>query len=369
MNDIMITDKDGVTTAKIEPGQDRKWIIQSWILTTARFDYNVYEKRIMTKIIENTQEILKGKKLNEKYSVNKMLFDRYEVQIPINELLLDNDDKNHARIKKALKSMAKRMIEIQDENKWVAMQLITRPEINRYASVVKFKLEAEIFDAILDFSKGYRKYELNTLFQFESVYAMRFYELLAGQRAPLIFSIEALKKMFGVETKYKLTTGFLTYVVDAAQKELDEKSPYSFEYAPLKTGRKITSVKLYPKIMRLNSDETHTQSITEQLQKRGDPMWYLDGIVLKYLKEQYEFSTPEIKNNAPLFEKAQKEIPDLLMFLSEVKPKANRATNPKGYLIGALRTKLGIEKAEKTKIISRKGLTAEQKKQLETLGI
>ena len=30
-----------------------------------------------------------------------------------------------------------------------------------------------------------------------------------------------------------------------------------------------------------------------------------------------------------LFERAQKEIPDLLLFMSEVKAKANRAANPK----------------------------------------
>lgn len=30
------------------------------------------------------------------------------------------------------------------------------------------------------------------------------------------------------------------------QKELDEVSPYTFEYTPLKTGRKITAIKFYP---------------------------------------------------------------------------------------------------------------------------
>jgi len=43
-----------------------------------------------------------------------------------------------------------------------------------------------------------------------------------------------------------------------------------------------------------------------------------------------------------LFEQAQKEIDDLLYFLSEVKAKANRANNPKGYLINALRKKMRI---------------------------
>ena len=48
-----------------------------------------------------------------------------------------------------------------------------------------------------------------------------------------------------------------------------------------------------------------------------------------------------------LFERAQKEIPDLLLFMSEVKAKANRANNPKGYLINALRKKMRIKTGKK----------------------
>jgi len=41
----------------------------------------------------------------------------------------------------------------------------------------------------MNFAKGYRKYELQTAMEFESVYAMRFYELLSGQKTPLLVLI------------------------------------------------------------------------------------------------------------------------------------------------------------------------------------
>ena len=84
---------------------------------------------------------------------------------------------------------------------------------------------------------------------------------------------------------------------------------------------------------------------------------------MNYLKEHYIFSTPEIKNNIDLFERAQKEIPDLLMFLSDLRAKANRAGNPKGYLINALRKKMNIS----TKKVNNKPLTKTQKEQLKLL--
>ena len=49
--------------AKVE----NKEIIQSYILTTAKYDFSVYEKRILYRIIELNQYLIEGKKLNEKY--------------------------------------------------------------------------------------------------------------------------------------------------------------------------------------------------------------------------------------------------------------------------------------------------------------
>ena len=48
----------------------------------------------------------------------------------------------------------------------------------------------DIWRCLLDFTKGYRKYELVTAMQFKSVYSMRMYELMSGQKRPLEFTFE-----------------------------------------------------------------------------------------------------------------------------------------------------------------------------------
>ena len=83
--------------------------------------------------------------------------------------------------------------------------------------------------------------------EFTSQYSMRFYELMSGQERPLIYSIEDLKIMFGVQDKYKRNPDFIKRIVIPAKEELDAKSPYSFEYKVLKDGRSFHSLKLYPK--------------------------------------------------------------------------------------------------------------------------
>jgi len=312
-------------------------VIQSYIITTARYDFSVYEKRVLYRLVELIQFQLAGKKLNQRYRVDRLLYDLFEVEIPLKAFLKNDHDTDHARIKKALKDLSKKMIEYEDNEEWRAIPLILLPKIRKNESTVKFRLHEDIYNAFLNFTKGFKKYELKTAMEFESVYAMRLYELFSKQRTPLIYSIKELKAMFGVENKYKLTADFIKRVIETAQTELNEKSPHSFEYSALKTGKKITSIKFYPTFIAANvNDEVYRK----ELQRQIAPSWAIEQHVRQYLKEHYNFSTREMQNNLDLLEQATKEIPDLLLFLSEVKAKANRANNPKGYLINAIKKKL-----------------------------
>jgi len=329
--------------------EQRVEIVQSYIVTTARYDFSVYEKRIVYRLVENIQYLLKGEKLNEKVRIDKSLYDLYSVEMPIAALLNGEEDKNYSRTKNALLSMSTKVFQYEDAKEWKAIPLIGYPKIRKYESIIHFKLHEDIYDALLNFSKGFKRFELQTAFTFESVYAMRFYELFSNQRTPLTFSIENLKLMFGVEKKYLNPSDFIRKVVETAKNELDKKSPYSFTYTALKTGRKITSIKFFPVSLPQN---IKPEDETERLKKQISPSLLLEQQTYHYLKTHYHFSAPEMKNNITLFQTAEKTIPDLLMFMSEIKVKANRANNPKGYLINALRKKMGIKQEnQKTEAI------------------
>jgi plasmid replication initiation protein len=191
---------------------------------------------------------------------------------------------------------------------------------------------------MLDFSKGFKKYELETAMQFDSIYSMRFYELLSGQKSPLTFEVEHLKEMFQVQGKYAQINDFFKRVIDPAKKELDAKSPYSFDVKMNRTGKKITSFTFLPVYRAENRDSDLAR---RDLQKQVQPSWDLEKNVLECLKTAFLFSSAEIKQNMDLFKRAQFEMDDFMAFMSQVKPRANRADNPKGYLINAIRKELG----------------------------
>jgi len=311
-------------------------VIQSYLLTSARYDFDVYEKRILYRLVELCQPQLQGQKLNDKFTINHDLWGNRDIRMPISYLLKDEDDKHHSRVKAALEKLNEKRMEYEDEKKWKIIRLIELPEIYKYGEYVQFKIHAEVYQAILDFSKGFRKYELITAMNFESSYAMRFYELFSEKKEPITYSIEKLKIMFKIEDKYGRVNDFFRKVIDAAKKELDEHSPYSFEYVPIKEGRKMTQIRFTPVYIQKNRDP---ETEHKRLQKQVSPAWELDRMVLQYLKQNYYFDTKEITANLDLFRAAEQKL-DLMLFLSNMRRKCDSKANPKGYLINALKKEL-----------------------------
>ena len=255
--------------------------------------------------------------------------------MPVRAILKDESDKNYSRAKRTLNKLESKVMyyEIPEKREWQKLRIITNPRIKDYGSIMEFEVNPTIWQVILNFSKGFRKFELKTAMEFESVYAMRFYELFSGQKSPITYSIEKLKIIFQLEDKYKLTANFINKVIVPAKKEMDINAPYSFEYEPLKTGRKITAIRFYPVYIAENRDDSLER---KALQKRVSLGWDLDKATIIYLKQNYYFTDAEIKSNIDTFKDANKEL-DLMMVLSLLKRKAEAATNTKGYVIGTLK--------------------------------
>jgi len=316
-----------------------KSMIQSYLVTTARYDFSVYEKRILYRLVEICQCVLEGQTLKSGFKISDIHYEQLkEVIMPVSAFLKDEQDENYVRIKNALLGLRNKVIEIDDERSWRVIGIIEMPELlpNGY---VKFILHKEIFEALLNFSKGFRKYELTTAMRFESIYAMRFYELLSGKKEPITYKIEDLKIMFKVEGKYKLNADFIRYIVELAKKEMDNKSPFSFTYKPNKVGKKIISLTFFPYEISQNKDEELYQ---KEIQKRTSIYWDLDRLVVNYLKENYNFDDDEIKHNREIFKEAQIKL-DLLSFLAKKRSLVKGKINPKGYLINALKKEIKKE--------------------------
>ena len=80
---------------------NNKEVLQSYILTTAKYDYSVYEKRILYRLVELFQGLLQNQKLNDKITIEQDKQHTSIVSMPIKLFLQNETDTNHVRIKSA----------------------------------------------------------------------------------------------------------------------------------------------------------------------------------------------------------------------------------------------------------------------------
>lgn len=325
-----------IITEKPEKGRSSRQVVQSYIFTTALYDFNVYEKRIIYNLVRLAQSQIEGVKLSESlYKIEHSYKDYLMVELPISDFLIDEDDKNHSRIKAALKSLHKKTFTYQDEGNWECFSIIANPKIRLRSSKVSFIIDARVWDVLLDFSRGFSRYDLEIAFNMESTYAMRFYELMAGQKEPIAYSIDALRKEFALEGKYKLNKDFIRRVVDSAKSELDLKSPVTFTYRPLKNGKKITRIMFYPH--RQEGKEPQDAFFREAIRKYGTGA-HLSSDERRLLGE-IGFSERGLRNNIELLMECKSKL-DFIYELALIAGKCRTKSNPCGWCIKTLRGKL-----------------------------
>lgn len=183
-----------------------KAVFQSYIWTCAKYDFSPYEKRIIYRLIEFAQRWLEGIKIKDHMHKIEPSDCGVNITMPVASILRDEDDHNYAKAKAAFTSLSKKGAEYEDDKIWFYTAIIEHPKIEKGTGIATFHVYDPIWRAALDFTKGFKKYELITAMKFKSVYAMRFYELMSGQTQPLFVSLEGsdgLRERFCLTRKYE----------------------------------------------------------------------------------------------------------------------------------------------------------------------
>lgn len=314
-------------------------VIQGYDLTTAKYRVNLYQKRMMLAVASAAQAKLQGERniAGRQLKVEEKEFPI--ISIPLDLILQDDDSSNVFAVRKAAKGLVSRVVDYEDkEGNYIAFAPFTTAEIPRYGSELKIQVHKMFWEAILDFRSGYRKIDAKRAISLKSVYAIRFYELLSGKTEPITYSVVELKDMFMVKDKYKQINDFMRFVLDPAKRELDASAPYSFDYEPVKDGRRIIAFRFLP-IHYPHRDNPEAEE--RDLQRKQNLSWEIpDRHVRRYLLDDIGFTEVEIKNNIEVFRQAAALLPDALHTLSILKGKSRDKDNPKGWIINALKGKV-----------------------------
>lgn len=330
-----------------------KEVVESYIFSTVRHDFGIYSERLLLRLVELAQREVHGLDFKNGTSIGKVEVGEWgdaEIVVPVKDILSGEDDKNYTKAKQAVRNLMGRFLEYEDEQTYRATQILNEVDVDKVAGKMLIRVNRNIWKAMLDFSKGFRSYELETAVKLRGKYSLRIYKLISKQSSSITYSIAELRAMWGLTDKYKKVDDFIKNTIVSAKEELDRVSPYTFEYvtnssksAEANKGRKgrpaVTSITFFPKRRMANES-------TDAVRKQVDPSMLLDRELYMILKNKFEFDAQGIRANITLFDIAQKECDDILDFLDKIAPAALRAANVQGYVVNAtrkhLKEKLGI---------------------------
>lgn len=317
-----------------------KMILQSYQLTTIRDDFGIYAQRLIVRIAEAMQyRLLDADFLNKEL---KPFDTRLVWKFKLADLQEPNE-RHNARVKQELQKVIKASVYFEHERGWHESIIFTDIDFDNNGEIT-VEINHNVWNLFVEISKGFKKYQLDTAMKLKSTYALRLYQLLNGNATPITYTIDWLRQMFGLKDKYKNTPMFLKRVIDPAMEELKEKAETSFSY---KANKEKLEGKGRPQIVSLTFFvEKNTKNNNAVLKDKEIMRKYGIKIVPKELiyklAQSYDFKEQEIKNNASLYIRAEKEMknPSIYEFLDIIRAKALKAKNPKGYVVKCIKNEL-----------------------------
>lgn len=310
-------------------------LTQSFLLSVTRVRLSLYEQRILTKIVEHGQSVLKGlSTLQYKFVTNP--FDNETIEVPIRYILTDGS-KDYKKVIDACKALMSRKFEFYDPNikTYYADTCIHNVKHVTGSGKVSFMVSRVLFDVMFDFALGYKKYDLEKALSLPTPYAVRMYVLLNGQTTPLTWEIAKLKEMFGVADKYKQTRDFIKKVIEPARVALVNNSCNGFTYSRVIEGRKVTHLRLFP--VKIKEAEQVTYS---DLSKEGLVNY---KAVQMILRDECGFTFKEMNaNRVTLMQFSQ--LVNAIDVLDAIKERARRKRMDKGYIINAMKAEIRLGK-------------------------
>lgn len=159
----------------------------------------------------------------------------------------------YSRIEESARELLEQTIQIKEPNgDWVMFQWVSEARYDNgreggQMAAIEIKIHDRLKPYLLQLRRDFSIIPTEQLLSFESFNSMRLFEVLytasyAGERTELIFDVDDLKLRLGLDGKYERFKDF-RYVLDKAQEEFRAYTSLSYEYEPLKVGRKLQRVR------------------------------------------------------------------------------------------------------------------------------
>lgn len=314
-------------------------VVQSFYSVVVKNKLSLYEVRILLSIVERCNCVMRGQTAS-RHIADVLTSDgiNYNFAIPVRELLSEKTH-NYDLVKSAAIGLMSKIINHDNEKlkRWSSTPIIYNVVCEEGTGVLKFSASKWFCDLILDFSKGFSRYNLSCAMRLQSPYSARMYMLVSSMSQSMVLTISYLKSLFGVDgvnestgkPYYAQTRDFIKRCVDVAKQELDAEGLNSYKYEELREGSKITALKIIP-------IKNESQSKSELAAQAGLSSW-CNPALKSYLITQCGFSARELgAHKMALYEFGKRVCwQDEILAITE---RQRRKRAGKGYIINGIKS-------------------------------
>lgn len=165
--------------------------------------------------------------------------------------LFEVGENNHDALRKSIKSMTTFSMMVRYQNKDEDyFPVFANWRFSPSSSKIYWKFNDVFNELFLDLKKGFFTISIEEIATFESTYAITLYMLLKSKinmdKKIHEYTISKLKDLLTINAKkYANYKDFRVRVLDVAKKYIDQSpaSAFTFNYEPIKEGKKVTGVK------------------------------------------------------------------------------------------------------------------------------
>lgn len=308
-------------------------IKQSWLITCARGAFSLYEARLLVKIVEAAQAKYKNTFIARGEKKMYEHCDDMKIAIPIRYILTEGSN-HYEDVEEAARSMCKRVIEMYDTDKrtWYCSPIIFNIKHERSSGIISFNVFGGFLNQLYNFTLGFSRYDLESTMKLKSGFAVRMYMLLYAQVRMQTYTIGWLKKMFGVDNKYKQTGDFIKKVITPAVTDINEKGMITIKWHKVFEGNKITALSFVVE---------RTKSINDMMvsEARKSILGIVGRTIELELINSAGFTYKELMAHQELLKRLM-ELPLATQIVMDIIHRARKGYKGKGYIIQAIRNEV-----------------------------
>ena len=323
-------------------------IRQPYRITMSMWNYSVWQKRILTKIISRLQRNITLLERGADFAQLELFKNSEDETVKLKFLLTDfiKDGKNYTHFKKALNQLRSVNVEIaqiilpavkskkakRPEEELILTGLIERAVIKKYARDITITMHKITAMELMKVANGLTVFAEDVMYKTDNKYTQKIYELICQWKdiGVYVLTIAKFKELLVLGNSYPESTDLIRRIIRPAEKELKQIGDVFFDLSVTKNGRAITHLNFIIKTKSSVKDESNYYIRVKE-----------DTIHL--LRQHFGFKQPQIEqveaildniNNLPAF---RSKITELSLKLSERKSNCQPVQNVPAWVIASIK--------------------------------